>query len=390
MGDDFSSRAPKTLIACGHLFSWSGGPVKTIRSFCSALDSKIYSFVEASLIQQEQLALSDAVAIRSVKFPILEKFYFPSNTAEYQKLNSVAKGVNLISCHSFYRYQIKWTLDLHNRHGVPYWHVPHGILDPYVIGHGTTVKRLFLSLVGRSFMDSASCTIFATHREQEKAESAFGPMRGEVVHWPVDLVDLSGREELRRETRQRLGIPEDATVLLYFGRVEAMKRPLETIEAVAGVKSDMLHLVMVGPLEGITKEELLNKAQAQGLHNFHYVGGVYGKMKYDYLLASDAYVSFSIRENFNHAAAESMSATLPVILSQGNDLGPIVEESGAGWYLKEDSVAALRSAIEGLMGTAEDELEKMGNSGRRLVADQFSFDYFRNRLLNLAKSHGRA
>ena len=85
-----------------------------------------------------------------------------------------------------------------------------------------------------------------------------------------------------------------------------------------------------------------------------------------------------------------MSAALPVILSQGNDLGPIVKESGAGWYLKKDSVATLRSAIEGLMGTTGDDLEKMGNSGRRLVAYEYSLEHFRNRLLNLAKRYGRA
>ena len=147
---------------------------------------------------------------------------------------------------------------------------------------------------------------------------------------------------------------------------------------------------MVGPSEGISAADLHQRADDAGLKHFHYVGAVYGSAKFDYLFAADAYVAFSIRENFNHTAAESMSAALPVILSQGNDLGPLVEESEAGWYLKEDSVDALRSAIEGLMGTSEDEIEKMGDSGRRLVADKFSFDYFRNRLLNLVKSHGRA
>ena len=84
-----------------------------------------------------------------------------------------------------------------------------------------------------------------------------------------------------------------------------------------------------------------------------------------------------------------MSAALPVILSQGNDLGPIVKESGAGWYLKEDSVAALRSAIEDLMGTVADDLKKMGDSGRSLVANEFSFERFRNRLRSLAKMYAR-
>ena len=376
------------IISLG-LYKSSGGPVKTIGKFRDALDADLYCFVDSMQYETENFAMDNAKVIPSVRLPILRQMCYVSAMRRLP-VEKAFKEASIISVHSFYRYHCQWAYRTFKKFGTSYWHVPHGILDPYVLSYGQLAKRMYLHAGGRDFLDSASCTIFATHREQEKAESVFGPMRGEVVHWPVDLVDLSGREERRRKTRRGLGIPEDATVLLYFGRVQAMKRPLETIEAVAEVKSDMLHLVMVGPLEGITEEELFNHAQARGLHNFQYVGGVYGKIKYDYLLASDAYVSFSIRENFNHTAAESMSATLPVILSQGNDLGSIVEESGAGWYLKEDSVAALGSAIEGLMGTSEDELEKMGDSGRRLVADKFSFDYFRNRLMNLAKSHGRA
>ncbi len=379
----------KPLIVSLGLYRSSGGPVKTISKFRDALKADLYSFVNDRQYRTEDFAVEGGHIIPSRSLPLFREMCIPARDSLAELENS-AMDTPIISSHSFYRYHSIWTHQAFKRWKTPYWHVPHGILDPYVTTYGVAMKKMFLKAGGESFLRDAVCTVFATKREWEKAESVFGPMRGEVVHWPVDLVDLSGREERRRKTRRGLGIPEDATVLLYFGRVQAMKRPLETIEAVARVKSDMLHLVMVGPLEGTAEGELLNHAQAQGLQNFHYAGGIYGEVKYDYLLAADAYVSFSIRENFNHTAAESMSAALPVILSQGNDLGPIVEESGAGWYLKEDSVDALRSAIEGLMGTAEDELEKMGDSGRRLVADKFSFDYFRNRLLNLAKSHGRA
>jgi glycosyltransferase involved in cell wall biosynthesis len=378
----------KPLIVSLGLYRSSGGPVKTISKFRDALKADLYSFVNDRQYRTEDFAVEGGHIIPSRSLPLFREMCIPARDSLAELENS-AMYTPIISSHSFYRYHSIWTHQAFKRWKTPYWHVPHGILDPYVTTYGVAMKKMFLKVGGESFLRDAVCTVFATKREWEKAESVFGPMRGEVVHWPVDLVDLSGREERRRKTRRGLGIPEDATVLLYFGRVQGMKRPLETIEAVARVKSDMLHLIMVGPLEGITEGELLNQAQAQGLQNFHYAGGIYGEVKYDYLLAADAYVSFSIRENFNHTAAESMSAALPLILSQGNDLGPIVEESGAGWYLKEDSVDALGSAIEGLMGTAEDELEKMGDSGRRLVANQFSFDYFRSRLLNLAKSYGR-
>ena len=379
-----------TLIACGHLFPWAGGPVKTIGEFSKALSADVYSFVEASLLKKEDLALKEAIPIVSVPIPILEKLYVPRLSKEYKRLNQHVRDVGLISCHSFYRYQILWALRAKLKYGAPYWHVPHGSLDPYVTESGKAGKDFFMSLVGRRFMDQAACTIFATKREWEKAESVYGKIRGEVVHWPVELVDLSEREVKRNAVRERLGIPEDAKVLLYFGRVHEMKRPLETIEAVAQVKSDDLHLVMVGPGEGISSDELHRKASAIGLNNFHYAGGVFSHEKYDYLFAADAYVSFSIRENFNHTAAESMSAELPVILSKGNDLGPLVEQNNLGWYLKEDTIEELKSTIEIAIGTGAAEFLRMGNDARAFVGNAFSYANFKSRLLELSKCYGRS
>ena len=377
------------LIVSLGLYRSSGGPVKTISKFRDALKADIYCFVNDRQYRTEDFAVEGGHIIPSKSLPLFREMCIPARDS-LAELEYSAMDTPIISSHSFYRYHSIWIHQAFKRWKTPYWHVPHGILDPYVMTYGVAMKKMFLKAGGESFLRDAACTVFATKREWEKAESLFGKMNGEVVHWPVELVDLGGRVSKRRNIREKLGIHEDARVLLYFGRVQEMKRPLQTIDAVASLKSDRLHLVMVGPSEGISAADLHQRADDAGLKHFHYVGAVYGSAKFDYLFAADAYVSFSIRENFNHTAAESMSAALPVILSQGNDLGPLVEESEAGWYLKEDSVDALRSAIEGLMGTSEDEIEKMGDSGRRLVADKFSFDYFRNRLLNLVKSHGRA
>ena len=67
------------------------------------------------------------------------------------------------------------------------------------------------------------------------------------------------------------------------------------------------------------------------------IGPVYGDSKYHYLFASDAYVSLSQRENFNHTAAESLSAGLPVILSPGNDLAGEIRDEGCSWSLNDVS-----------------------------------------------------
>ena len=377
------------LIVSLGLYRSSGGPVKTISKFRDALSADLYCFVNDRQYRTEDFAVEGGHIIPSRSLPLFREMCIPPRDSLGELENS-AMDTPIISSHSFYRYHSIWTHQAFKRWKTPYWHVPHGILDPYVTTYGVAMKKMFLKAGGESFLRDAACTVFATKREWERAESVFGKMNGEVVHWPVELVDLGDRLSKRRSIREKLGISEDARVLLYFGRVQEMKRPLETIDAVASVKSDQLHLIMVGPSEGISATDLQQRAADTGLKHFHYVGAVYGSSKFDYLFAADAYVSFSIRENFNHTAAESLAAGLPVILSPGNDLGPLVEEAGAGWHLQEDSVEALQSGIEDLMDKDISEMDCMSAAGRKLVEEVFSFQIFCTRLCNLVKRYGRA
>lgn len=378
----------KPLIVSLGLYRSSGGPVKTISKFRDALEANLFCFVNKRQYQTEAFGVEGVHVIESRSLPFFRELCVPPRYS-LSDLECAARDAPIISSHSFYRYHSLWTHQAFKLWGTPYWHVPHGILDPYVMTYGAAVKKMFLRAGGESFLRDAACTVFATKREWEKAESVFGALNGEVVHWPVDLVDLTEKQSRRAAIRQKLGIPENARVLLYFGRVQAMKRPLETIEAVRSMKSDKLHLIMVGPSEGISAEDLHKHAEEVGLRNFHYVGAVFGGGKYDYLFAADGYVSFSIRENFNHTAAESLAAGLPVILSKGNDLGPEIVEAKAGWYLSEDSTATFNSAVEDFMAKDECELSAMGEAGRALVGSSFSYEIFKRRLVELAHQYGR-
>ena len=101
---------------------------------------------------------------------------------------------------------------IHKELDVPYWNVPHGILDPYVMKSSKLLKALFLKFGGKQFLENAACTIFSTRREQEKAESIFGDLKGEIVYWPVDPEpeDFVGDE--LHNIREKLDIPKEAIV----------------------------------------------------------------------------------------------------------------------------------------------------------------------------------
>lgn len=378
----------KPLIISLGLFQKSGGPLKTISKFRDALEADLYCFSDPSRVAKDPLAIEHAELINATSIPPLKQFCYAPR-CERIELERAVKGASILSCHSFYRYHTIWTYKAAKSLGVPYWHVPHGILDPYVLEGNRLFKKVFLSLYGRKYLDNAACTIFSTKREKEKAESVFGTMKSEILPWPVDIPVESTSLNEQAEFRRRHNIPDEAKVILYFGRLHSMKRPLETIRAVASLKAQNVFLLMVGPEEDVSVKDCRTEAGIHSFDNIRITGPLFGRDKLVAIEASDLYVSLSHRENFNHCAAECMASGLPVLLSQGNDLGVEVHESRAGLYLNDDSQEVWKGGLEVALHKSQQELIEIGRNGQKLVKNKFSFDSFKHNLRQIESKYGR-
>lgn len=373
----------KALLVSLGLHKGSGGPVKTIGSFRSALEADQICFYPKSETLRRPLAVKDAKVVYASELPVLKQFRYAHSTKEAEML---CRDVGIISCHLFYRYHTIWVNRMHRKQGVPYWFVPHGVLDPWVMEYGQIPKQLFWKLAGHRFLREASTVIFSTTAERDKAASQFELPGSEVIPWPVELVDVSSRQEHRQSIRRQLGIPPAARALIFFGRLHSMKRPLETIRAIAAVDDPNIHLVVVGNDQDVSLQDCRQVAEELRIADrVHLVGPVYGDAKYHYLFAADAYVSLSWRENFNHTAAESLSAGLPVILSPGNDLQGDIAHADCSWGIKDNEPASAAAAISDFCNTSASELEAMGRRGREWVQANLDFDLFSKRLNAVAE-----
>ena len=379
----------KLLISLG-LFSGSGGPTKTIGSFQRALNGELYCFCSEAELEQEPLAISGAKPVISSKLPVLESFRF-TNRANAAELEAVFARSSFVSCHSYYRYHSLFVNKLSRKYNTPYWFVPHGILDPWVRERGAFVKTAYDRIGGRRFIEEASTIIFSTRAERDKASRNYNFEDSQVIPWPVELIDCSDAVTNRRRIRIQLGIPEDVPVLLYFGRLHSMKRPIQTIEAFAASGIKDAHLLMVGNAQDVTIEQCLEKALQLGIADrMHCTGPIYGKQKYDFLRAADAYISLSYRENFNHTAAESMSAGLPVILSRGNDLLSEISEADCSIGVTDECLEGEAQSIFELLSESSERRSRMGNNGRAYVSSELTFDKFQQRLNTVADKYSRS
>lgn len=351
-----------TILTLG-LYASSGGPAKSVSEFARALNGRVISWVDPLQYQRERLIWTETTLVHGSRLPLLRQLLFPQRRDLPEAEQFVAKS-DLVSCHSFWRWHNIWLRDVARRHKVPFWFVPHGILDPYVFTYGRAAKQLFLHLGGNRFLREAAAVVCATRKEYEKLAHFFPGKPYAVIPWPLGEADFRMRDEdSRAATRASLGIPDDALALLYFGRLDPMKRPLETIDAVAKCRDGRCHLLIVGPEAGVRSEDCRRRAALHGLaQRVHIVGPAYGADKYAFIDACDVYISLSHRENFNFTAAECMGSGLPVILSAGNDLSYELANVGCGWMLGPGQ--APESAIAEAAAVSSAERRDFGRAGQ--------------------------
>ena len=377
-----------TIISLG-LFNHTGGPSKTVGDFKRALDADLYAFCERHTLKKHLLSIEGAHSIASSSLPFLSQFCYTQKGAK--EAEATVCDSDIVSCHSFYRYHALWTQRICSAYGVPYSFIPHGILDPWVMRKNRWIKQLYWKLGGQRFLEDAAVVIFSTRAERDKAASQFALPKSEVIPWAVNLVDRTDHENIRVHIRRKLGIPESADVLLYFGRLHSIKRPLETIEAVSKADSEKTHLVIVGNEDGVTEMDCMRYAQKQGIvKRVHFIGPVYGEVKYHYMHAADAYISLSFKENFNYTAAESLAAGLPVILSPGNDLRGELSGVGCCLDIEDDTLQSAVKAIRAFNDLSLSKLQKMGLNGRKWVQENLNFDVFKMRLVELHQRHAKS
>ncbi|MFN9369645.1 MAG: glycosyltransferase [Planctomycetia bacterium] len=363
-----------------------GGIYRSVCTFARALEGRILSFddgcADRAVLHDERPTVR--IAARPRLWNRACHVVMPAMRVEAEAL---LRGADLLVVHSLFRGHAPWAARWSREHGRPLWAVPEGCLDPWALRRHAIAKRLWLARYGRGFFAGAT-TIFATARERTKAASVVGDGRSVVIHWPVPLPRLEGREAARDLFRTAHGIPSSARMLLFVARLHPMKRPLDTIDAFVRAGVPQAHLVVAGMEEGVTVSQLAARVPAECRGRVHLGGQLAGDRLAEAFLASDGFISLSHRENFGYSFAESLASGLPAIVSAGHDLAHDIMPPGdafpCGWLLDGDAAVAAVGAIREWAAAPAARLATMGATGRTWAGEELSFERFRDRLRGLS------
>ncbi len=234
--------------------------------------------------------------------------------------------------------------------GIPYIIEPMGMFRPIV--RSLWLKRLYHRLPGKLFIAGAQFLIATSDQEREELiESEISPARIVVRRNGVEVPE---RLPERGEFRRRWGIPGDAKLVLFLGRLVSKKSPDLLIEAFARWREKSVHaadsvLVLAGPGEGDGFASRLKKMVDElGLRDaVRFVGPLYDEAKWQAYRDSDVFVLPSQNENFGNTAAESAACGTPVIVTESCGIAPFVKDAGlVVSHKSEDLECALADLLE--------------------------------------------
>ena len=152
-----------------------------------------------------------------------------------------------------------------------------------------------------------------------------------------------GRDRAREEVRREFGLPLDAPIVLFCGRLVEQKDPLALLEAFARLGRPDARLLLAG--DGWLRWECEERARHLGLEGRALFLG--GRGDVARLMASaDVFAAPSQFEGLPLAVLEAMGAELPVIATDADGLRDCISHETTGFLAPIGDVEGLRIGLE--------------------------------------------
>lgn len=191
------------------------------------------------------------------------------------------------------------------------------------------------------------------------------------VKRPVELIPLGidRPPPISALSRQALGLPQDAFVLITIGRLVARKATTQLIDMFAASRIPNAHLVIVG--DGPDAPAIERRAVELGVRNrLHMLGQISDAEKYSALSMADAFVTASQHEGFGLVFLEAMAFGLPVLCYDRGGQTDFLTTGETGHVVQlNDRDAFIHALIQ--LHADRDARERYGRHNRKLVENYF-------------------
>lgn len=280
-----------------------------------------------------------------------------------------------------------------DRWGVPLVHSMHTMakVKNAALAEGDTPEPMARIIGEEQVVEAADMLIANTDLEAHQLVDLYDaePSRVEVVHPGVDL-DVF-RPYDRAEVRAELGLPPDAAVLLFAGRIQPLKAPDVLLRAVAellaqqpDLRSRLVVPVVGGPSgSGLEHPESLAQLSSElGLDDVvRFVPPVAQRELARWCSAATLVAVPSYNESFGLVAAEAQATGTPVVAAAVGGLTTVVRDGHSGLLVDGHEPGAWADALRRVI--EDDALRLRLEGGALEQARRFSWERTAERTLDV-------
>ena len=180
-------------------------------------------------------------------------------------------------------------------------------------------------------------------------------------------------EKARHTLRERFNLPQDAVIILCVGYADHRKGIDLYVEVAAHIctRLDKAYFIWVGHFDGKFRPEIEQCIEEHGIGERIIFPGMDFESD-QYYAGSDIYALTSREDPFPSVALEALSAALPIIAFEGSGGGCDLVSRVGGLLVPQFDVGAYADAIMDL-ATDPERGRQIGDTGRRLVTEEYSF-----------------
>jgi D-inositol-3-phosphate glycosyltransferase len=301
---------------------------------------------------------------------------------------------DLVHSHYWLSGQVGWLAK--ERWGVPLVHTMHTMarVKNAALADGDAPEPPLRAIGEAQVVEAADRLVASTAEEAGQLADLYGADRARVARIAPG-VDLSVfAPGSRAEARRRIGVPADAVMLLFVGRIQALKAPdvvlgaaAELLAADPSVRERLVVAVVGGPSgSGLAQPEHLHKlAGSLGIADVvRFERPVPQPELAEFYRAADLTLVPSYTESFGLVAVESQACGTPVVAAGVGGLRIAVRDRVSGVLVDGHQPSTWAGAVRGLLADPR-RLERMSARGVE-HAREFGWSMTATRLLELYRS----
>ncbi|HLF97411.1 MAG TPA: glycosyltransferase [Methylococcaceae bacterium] len=237
---------------------------------------------------------------------------------------------------------------------------PRGMFTPWSWRHHALVKKPFWYALQKPALGRVDCFHATADSELEDVRRRGFRQPVAVIPNGVEIPDLAGTGKVGQR-------------LVFLSRIHEKKGVHLLIRAwrTLADRYPGWELVIAGSVDSAYGQDMVRLAQEIGAPRLRFAGEVLGREKTELLAGARLFVLPTFSENFGIAIAEALAHGTPAITTVETPWTGL-EARGCGWCIQAD-LPALERTLALAMNRSSEELEAMGISGRRWVAEDYGW-----------------